>query len=120
PGSRVGVIGDAIHSYWAHIASLKIVAEIRPKETIAFWAQDSAGRASQLELFRSAGAVAIVADQVPPWAEKSGWVSVGNNDYFLHLFAEMPRGELLTKASESAAVTDATPQRHVVLSIHTH
>ncbi len=85
-GSRVGVIGDSMHAYWAHLGRVRIIAEITPGETAWFWGQDASRRAGQLELFRRSGAVAVIADHVPSWADTTGWVSATSAGTFVYLF----------------------------------
>ncbi len=83
PGSRVGVIGESSNAYWAHLAGDRIVAEITPRESAWFWSQPADQRARELELFRLPRAVAVMADHVPRWADRSGWVPVGEGGYWL-------------------------------------
>jgi hypothetical protein len=90
-GSRVGVIGDSMHAYWAHLGRFRIVAEIMPVNTARFWAQDASKRDVQLELFRRSGAVAVIADHVPRWADTTGWISVGYGSYWAYLLRPATR-----------------------------
>ncbi|MEO8192732.1 MAG: hypothetical protein ABI681_02700 [Gemmatimonadales bacterium] len=89
-GSRVGVIGDSMHAYWAHLGRLRIVAEIWPDETARFWAQDEPTRRRQLELFRGAGATAVIADGIPSWADTAAWLPIGDG-YRAYLMSAAPR-----------------------------
>jgi len=82
-GSRIGVIGDSMHAYWAHLGRLRIVAEILPDQTVWFWSQNATKRAQQLELFRRTGAAAVIADHVPSWADKAGWAPIGESGYWV-------------------------------------
>ena len=84
-GSRVGVIGNGPHSYWAQLARNRVVAEIMPDEVALYWSLPSAERSRLLDLFRQPGAVAVVADNVPSWADTSGWKPAPNG-YWVHLF----------------------------------
>ncbi len=83
-GARVGSIGNSMRSYWARLGRFKIIAEIPSEEAAAFWAQDSLSRGAQLHLFREAGAVAVLAHQIPSWADKTGWIPAGHEGYWLH------------------------------------
>lgn len=85
PGSRVGMIGGSPNAYWAHLARDTIVAEIMPAESNSFWALQNGERSRLLDLFRRPGAVAVVAEGVPGWANRAGWVQVANTGYWLHL-----------------------------------
>ncbi len=77
-GARVGIIGEGTEAYWAHLSGLKVVAEIVPEDTQAFWTKSRADQEAIIGRFTSAGAVAIVADHVPAWADKSGWQDLGD------------------------------------------
>ncbi len=90
PGSRLGVIGESSNAYWAHLAGDRIVAEITPDESGWFWAQTADQRTRDLELFRLPQAVAVVADNVPQWADRSGWVPVGEGGYWLMRLRSSP------------------------------
>jgi hypothetical protein len=85
PGSRVGMIGGSPNAYWAHLARDTIVAEIMPAESNRFWALQKEERRRLLDLFRGPGAVAVVADAVPNWADRDGWVHVENTSYWIHV-----------------------------------
>jgi hypothetical protein len=84
-GSRIGVIGDSMHAYWAHLGRFRIVAEILPDQAAWFWSQDSMKRTQHLELFRRTGAAAVIADHVPSWADKTGWAPIGDSGYWVWL-----------------------------------
>ncbi len=79
PGDKVAFIGASINAYWAHLASVKVVAEVpllygrteRPRNNLlvddtrqiqAFWESDPNTRERVLQAFRNAGAVMVVAD----------------------------------------------------------
>jgi hypothetical protein len=79
PGDKVAFIGSSINAYWAHLASVKIVAEVpllygrteRPLNNLliddtrqiqSFWQADPATRTRVLGAFRDAGAVMVVSD----------------------------------------------------------
>lgn len=83
-GSRIGVIGNSPHSYWAQLAGNRIVAEIMPAEVALYWSLPAAERTRLLDLFRRPGAVAVVADNVPSWADTRGWKPVAN-DYWVYM-----------------------------------
>ena len=84
-GSNIGMIGGSPNAYWAHLARDTIVAEIMPDEANRFWSLQKEERTRLLDLFRRRGAVAVVADRVPGWADRDGWVRVGNTAYWVHL-----------------------------------
>jgi hypothetical protein len=84
-GSRIGVIGNAQSSYWAQLAGNRVVAEIMPAEVALYWSLPAAERARLIDLFRRPGAVAVVADNVPSWADTDGWKPAPDG-YWVHLF----------------------------------
>jgi hypothetical protein len=84
PGDKVASIGYALDAYWAHLAGVRIVAEIPLWGTPSFW---SAGAKSQSEVFTDfagTGAKIIVTDQRPPMESREGWRELGKTGYFVH------------------------------------
>lgn len=77
-GARVAIIGEGTETYWAHLAGMKVVAEIVPEEALAFWTKSPGEQEAIIGRLKSAGAVAIVADHVPVWADKAGWIDLGD------------------------------------------
>lgn len=88
PGDRVGVIGYAYDSFWARLARVKIVAEMSEEAADHLWSGDEVLRKSVLESFAGAGAVAVVAEYVPPAVELQDWHQVGESSYFIYRFED--------------------------------
>jgi hypothetical protein len=88
-GSRIGVIGNGPHSYWAQLAGNRVVAEIMPAEVGLYWSLPAAERSRLIDLFRRPGAVAVVADNVPSWADTSGWKPAPNG-YWVYSLSSVP------------------------------
>jgi len=84
-GSRIGVIGNGPYEYWAQLSGNSVVAEIMPAEVALYWSRPAAERSRLLELFRRPGAVAVVADNVPSWADLSGWKRAPDG-YWVYVF----------------------------------
>ena len=105
PGDKVAYIGNALSAAWVVLDDAQIVAFIptrtthddskpgRPlqysfRKTDAFWRATPAEQQQALDAFRAAGAQWAIADEVPEWAETSGWKSAGTSgnlragDYF--------------------------------------
>ena len=61
----VGSIGSPFDCGWARLGRFHIGAEVRSQDELAFWTTDEAGRDKVLDAFRQAGAVAVVARDVP-------------------------------------------------------
>ena len=89
-GSRIGVIGNGPHSYWAQLAGNRVVAEIMPAEVALYWSLPAGERNRLIDLFRGPGAVAVVADNVPSWADTSGWKPVPNGYWVYSLSSLTP------------------------------
>jgi hypothetical protein len=68
------------------MARLHIVAEIPLEGRKAFWALDEPGRAAAMELFRSTGAKAVVADAGPEGENPAGWQPIANTPYYVFVF----------------------------------
>lgn len=89
PGDKVAHVGQALKSwsYWARLANVQIVSELRPEES--FWLSDDATRARVIEAFRSTGARAVIARRPAsderPWGLPidfaPGFQSVGNTGH---------------------------------------
>ena len=89
-GSRIGVIGNGPHSYWAQLARNRVVAEIMPAEVALYWSLPAAERSRIIDLFRRPGAVAVVADNVPSWADTTGWKPAPNGYWVYTLSSVTP------------------------------
>src|SRR5215470_14498355 len=68
PGDGVAVIGDGSEAYWAHLASLRLVAEIpagitsRPGHpAMDFWESGPEQQAKALKILKETGAKAVIA-----------------------------------------------------------
>ncbi len=88
PGDKVGVIGHAYDSFWARLARVKIVAEMSEADADDFWRGDESLQQEVLQSFADAGVRAVVAEYVPPFAEMSHWLRVGNSNYYIYMFKE--------------------------------
>jgi len=103
PGDRIAVVGWGLGAYWARLAGVRIVAEIcaeRPRPPRLcdggpdgireFWAASPAGRERAYDVFRKAGATAVVATSlseaelvaVEP-VPTDGWHAISIPGYFV-------------------------------------
>jgi 4-amino-4-deoxy-L-arabinose transferase-like glycosyltransferase len=97
PGDKVAHIGQALKSwsYWARLADVQIVAELRPDDS--FWLADDATRADVLDCFRDVGAVAVIARRWPtnerpfglPVAFAPHFERIGKTDHYVR-FLRVP------------------------------
>jgi hypothetical protein len=92
PGDKVAHIGYGASAYWAHLAQVRIVAELFAEqegfssvENIrTILADEGSLKPEVIQAFASTGAKAIVAKAVPPAVSKNGWVKLGS-DYYVYI-----------------------------------
>ena len=86
PGDPVGYIGDSYYAYWARLAGVPIVAELRddPSE---IWA-DPTERIAVLQAFERGGAGHVIAERVPPWLRDPRWERLGQTEF--HIYRATP------------------------------
>ena len=82
PGDRVSYMGDALtHHAWAHLARVRISAEIPEEEVLNFWAADRTQRAEAMKKLAATGARALITRDVPSTAMSMGWRRIADTDY---------------------------------------
>jgi hypothetical protein len=91
PGDRVALIGNGFHeASWARLERVKIVAEA-PEEfatddsAVAFWGSAPQGEQRVLDLLKTTGATAVIAD-APPAVLPPGWLRVGDTGHAVYFF----------------------------------
>lgn len=82
---KVASIGDSFRAFWAHLAGVRISAEIRRDKVLNFWQADSTLRAEVINAFARTGAKAIVAEKPPPGIDLPGWQKLRNTDYYVYI-----------------------------------
>ena len=88
PGARIVTIGSAYHAYWAHLAKLKVIAEVPSGDVESFWAA-APGTRSELYLICSRiGAKAIVAPELPNGSSQVTWQRIGESGFYVHVLSE--------------------------------
>ncbi len=89
-GTAVAVIGAGNFSYWAHLARVRIVAEIMQMDEDDFWKLPDLERKRFLSTFRSTGARWLIAQ--PPTVLlptlNQGWKRVGTTAYYRYPLIE--------------------------------
>lgn len=83
-GEEVGFIGDVLDCYWAHLAGVKIVAEIPPEGAFVFWTSSSEEQDRILKVFTKSGANVVVTDLSVPSVVSASWQRIGTTDYSMH------------------------------------
>jgi hypothetical protein len=81
-GDRVASIGYALDGYWAHLAGVRIVAEVPLSGTPQFWASSAGVQSQVMADFAKAGAKIVVTDQGLPLGSAPGWRPIGSTGYF--------------------------------------
>jgi hypothetical protein len=91
PGDRVALIGDGFSAAaWARLDRVKIVAEV-PQDmptgdsTAAFWNSTPDDELAVLNILKSTGAIAVVAE-ISPKSLPPGWVYLGNSGMSVFFF----------------------------------
>jgi hypothetical protein len=87
-GDKVAVIGNSVDAYWARLARVQIIAEIRKRDRFHFWAADPQVKSQVIETLANTGAKMIVADTVPNYFSTSGWQKIENTGYYVYLLSK--------------------------------
>ena len=98
PGDGVAVIGNGSEAYWAHLAQLRVVAEIPAVITslpdhpaLDFWESGSEQQAKALKILETTGAKAVIAGSPSvegsvPSTVPSPWKQIGASGAFVYFF----------------------------------
>ena len=81
PGSRVAVVGDAFHGYWARLGGIQIAGDV--PDFADYWNASDSVRAAINEKFRLAGFKAVIANRVPRQWSGAGWRTVGVGNVYV-------------------------------------
>ena len=82
PGAQVTTIGTGLEAYWAHLAEVRIIAEV-PAKGESFLAADSVRRSEALKKFVELGAKAVVTKNAAVAHSTDGWQEVGQTQYYV-------------------------------------
>jgi hypothetical protein len=82
PGTPVASIGSGLEAYWAHLAEVRIIAEV-PAKGESFLAADSVKRNEALKKFLELGAKAVVTKIAAVARSTGGWQEVGQTQYYV-------------------------------------
>jgi hypothetical protein len=85
PSDKVASVGDSFRAFWAHLAGVRISAEVRRDKIVTFWQSDPALRSELINAFARAGVKAVVAERPPPGIDLTGWQKLRNTDYYVYL-----------------------------------
>ena len=85
PGDKVGIIMNGTNAYWAHLAKLRIVAEIMDgPEQHEFWDAPRAVQNEVFDRFAGAHAKAVVTRCASVVSMPGEWERVGDSQYCVH------------------------------------
>lgn len=82
-GADVGCIGTCLDAYWAHLAGVRVVAEIPDQERSRFIAAGAEKKQQVLALFSSVGARAIVTRNAEAVDAAEGWRPIPGTHHFI-------------------------------------
>jgi hypothetical protein len=83
PGTRVAFIGYSYSAYWARLARLRIIAEVRPEEIGQFWSASAAVREEVLAAFAATGAHVVVSEPASTDIAAEGWEPIAGTGYLV-------------------------------------
>jgi 4-amino-4-deoxy-L-arabinose transferase-like glycosyltransferase len=99
-GAKVGHIGAGLEAYWAHLAQLRIIAEIPDAGRSRYAALDSEAKQAVLQNFARTGALAVVTRHAELTHGDLGWQRLAGTDLFVLIFAH-PEPTHAPRASEN-------------------
>ena len=82
-GTDVGYIGTGLDAYWAHLAGVRIIAEVPDGEEPRYAAADAARRQQVLGLFSSVGAKAVITKNGEIANPADGWRPIAGTKHFI-------------------------------------
>ena len=85
PGTHVGLIASGSGWYWAHLAGVRIVAEIPWKDQARLLAADPVKKQEVLRRFSELGAKAVVTKNAAVAKSMDGWQEIGQTHYYVWL-----------------------------------
>jgi hypothetical protein len=84
PGDRIAIMGDGTGAFWAHLARLKIVAEIMSGKAAGFWTASPERKALVYSTFARTSAKIIVCPQLPPGEVAPGWQAIPGTNFYTY------------------------------------
>jgi hypothetical protein len=83
-GDRVSYMGYALVDHaWAHLARVRIAAEIPEEDVLNFWASDKKERQQIINWLSSTAVRALITQNVPDSAMSMGWTKVADTNYYI-------------------------------------
>jgi hypothetical protein len=85
PGSRIATLGSGSAAAWAHLAGMRIIAEIPDKELPRFIAADAGRKLQVFGKLYSLGVAAVVTWNAAVSNSTGGWRAIPRTHYFVWL-----------------------------------
>jgi hypothetical protein len=83
-GDRVSYMGYALVDHaWAHLARVRISAEIPEEDILNFWASDIKERQDVINWLSGTTAKVLITKNVPETAMPMGWMRVADTNYYI-------------------------------------
>jgi len=92
PGDKIASMGYSLNAYWAHLAGVRIVAEIPMGAASEYWSCSPRIKSEILGDFAAVGAKAVVTDQGPPNGSNDNWARIGQTGHFVHIISSAADG----------------------------
>jgi hypothetical protein len=83
-GDGVAFIGNSFRAFWAHLAGLQIIAEVRRDKVGSFWEADANRKRQVIDAFARTGAKAVVAETPPAGIDLNGWQRIRQTNYYVY------------------------------------
>ncbi len=99
-GDRVAGLSRVAEAHWAHLAAVKIVAEIPLGDEGIFWAATPSEKQKVFRAFATTGARYVVTKNPPACAQAEGWIPLGGTGFYAFR---------LPLLAQSGSLTDAVP-----------
>lgn len=91
PAEKVGIIGNSLDFYWAHLAGVRVIAEIPSEGASQFWTSSPTEQERALDVFARSGADAVITDSTILSNGATNWQRIGTTNYFIHSLPSLER-----------------------------
>jgi len=91
--SRISTMSIAPRAYWARLAGVRIISAIPFGEEYAFWKADAPAQRRILQVLAGWGAKIVITAELPPGANRQGWLPIGKTSFYGHPLLPREPGE---------------------------
>ncbi len=107
PGDEVAVLGHSTHGdYWAHLAQVRIVADVPAEGVPAYWESSAGTKSRILSALARTGARFLVTRFQPPNSELQNWERLGATGYYALPLASLAMKRQLPPTNIATARAD--------------